>query len=289
MESKYYHLTGGTHSFLVLHDLLNPSEEFPIHTQSDWELIYIIRGCGTFVIGDQSQPFTKDEIFLIPPDMLHGWIFDNNPGNVVEDICLLFRKNLFKELSVTLPEVGPLGHLDSRQHTAFQLRGDLLKNVRHEMQEIIKTDSLGQLSGVIRILGHLALSDEMNPTGINRPLKKRDKKIQQIEIYVSLHYNHDIPIDEIDSLVHMNRSSFCVFFKRMKGISFTNYLNTYRMDIACRLLSTTDKSVSEIAYGVGFNNLSHFCRTFLKYKEVSPTKYRNHMGHGHSDITTTPA
>lgn len=221
--------------------------------------------------------------------MLHGWIFDNNPGNVVEDICLLFRKNLFKELSVTLPEVGPLGHLDSRQHTAFQLRGDLLKNVRHEMQEIIKTDSLGQLSGVIRILGHLALSDEMNPTGINRPLKKRDKKIQQIEIYVSLHYNHDIPIDEIASLVHMNRSSFCVFFKRMKGISFTNYLNTYRMDIACRLLSTTDKSVSEIAYGVGFNNLSHFCRTFLKYKEVSPTKYRNHMGHGHSDITTTPA
>ena len=212
--------------------------------------------------------------------MLHGWIFDNNPGNVVEDICLLFRKNLFKELSVTLPEVGPLGHLDSRQHTAFQLRGDLLKNVRHEMQEIIKTDSLGQLSGVIRILGHLALSDEMNPTGINRPLKKRDKKIQQIEIYVSLHYNHDIPIDEIASLVHMNRSSFCVFFKRMKGISFTNYLNTYRMDIACRLLSTTDKSVSEIAYGVGFNNLSHFCRTFLKYKEVSPTKYRNRMGHG---------
>ena len=96
MESKYYHLTGGTHSFLVLHDLLNPSEEFPIHTQSDWELIYIIRGCGTFVIGDQSQPFTKDEIFLIPPDMLHGWIFDNNPGNVVEDICLLFRKNLFQ-------------------------------------------------------------------------------------------------------------------------------------------------------------------------------------------------
>ena len=221
--------------------------------------------------------------------MLHGWIFDNNPGNVVEDICLLFRKNLFKELSVTLPEIGPLGHLDSRQHTAFQLRGDLLKNVRHEMQEIIKTDSLGQLSGVIRILGHLALSDEMNQTGINRPLKKRDKKIQQIEIYVSLHYNHDIPIDEIASLVHMNRSSFCVFFKRMKGISFTNYLNTYRMDIACRLLSTTDKSVSEIAYGVGFNNLSHFCRTFLKYKEVSPTKYRNRMGHGHSDITTTPA
>ena len=221
--------------------------------------------------------------------MLHGWIFDNNPGNVVEDICLLFRKNLFKELSVTLPEIGPLGHLDSRQHTAFQLRGDLLKNVRHEMQEIIKTDSLGQLSGVIRILGHLALSDEMNPTGINRPLKKRDKKIQQIEIYVSLHYNHDIPIDEIASLVHMNRFSFCVFFKRMKGVSFTNYLNTYRMDIACRLLSTTDKSVSEIAYGVGFNNLSHFCRTFLKYKEVSPTKYRNRMGHGHSDITTTPA
>ena len=40
MESKYYHLTGGTHSFLVLHDLLNPSEEFPIHTQSGAYLHY---------------------------------------------------------------------------------------------------------------------------------------------------------------------------------------------------------------------------------------------------------
>ena len=63
MESKYYHLTGGTRSFLVLHDLLNPSEEFPIHTQSDWELIYIIRGCGTFVIGDQSNLSRKMKSF----------------------------------------------------------------------------------------------------------------------------------------------------------------------------------------------------------------------------------
>ena len=149
MESKYYHLTGGTHSFLVLHDLLNPSEEFPIHTQSDWELIYIIRGCGTFVIGDQSQPFTKDEIFLIPPDMLHGWIFDNNPGNVVEDICLLFRKNLFKELSVTLPEIGPLGHLDSRQGY-HRSSGDTRHNKKRLARTIIGSDTDTRTSGSFR-------------------------------------------------------------------------------------------------------------------------------------------
>ena len=91
MDSKYYCLTDTGRSFLVMHDFFIPSEEFPIHTQSDWELVYILRGRGTFIIGNLSQPFAENEGFLIPPDMLHGWIFDRSPGNEVEDICFQKR------------------------------------------------------------------------------------------------------------------------------------------------------------------------------------------------------
>ena len=277
MDSKYYCLTDTGRSFLVMHDFFIPSEEFPIHTQSDWELVYILRGRGTFIIGNRSQPFAENEGFLIPPDMLHGWIFDRSPGNEVEDICFVFKKELFKELSIIFPEMGMPGYLENKRQAAFKLRGGLLNRVKRELLEMLHADVPEQLSIVVRLLALLSRSDELNSTEVGFPVKKSDKKLQQIETYVSLNYTHNISIDDIATLVHMNRSSFCAFFKRTKGISFTGYLNAYRIDMACRLLTATDRTVSEIAYATGFNNLSHFCRTFLKYKGMSPSKYRRNI------------
>ena len=77
--------------------------------------------------------------------------------------------------------------------------------------------------------------------------------MQQICTYVMAHYVHPISLDEIAAETGMNRSAFCSYFKRCKGMTFSRFVTQYRLNTACELLKHSQKQVSEICYMVGFN------------------------------------
>ena len=51
------------------------------------------------------------------------------------------------------------------------------------------------------------------------------------------------------------------------------YLNYYRIEIACEQLIITNKNITDIAYDCGFNDVSYFTKVFKKYKDTVPSKY----------------
>ena len=75
----------------------------------------------------------------------------------------------------------------------------------------------------------------------------------------------------------MNTSTFyfCKLFKRATGLTFTDYVARVRVEKAKALLLERNRRVSEIAYDVGFQSLTHFNRIFRKIVGQSPTDYRN--------------
>lgn len=89
------------------------------------------------------------------------------------------------------------------------------------------------------------------------------------------HYVHPITLDEIAKEVGMNRSAFCSYFKRCKGMTFSQFVTEYRLNTACELLKHSSKGVSEICYLVGFNDLPHFIRVFTKTIGISPSNIEN--------------
>lgn len=101
------------------------------------------------------------------------------------------------------------------------------------------------------------------------------RRMQQIAAYVMAHYVHAISLKEIAAEVGMNRSAFCSYFKRCKGMTFSQFVTQYRLNTACELLKHSQKQVSEICYLVGFNDVPHFNRMFKKAKRMSPKAYRN--------------
>ena len=126
--SKYYHLTGADRSYVFRHDRMTPDEEYPVHTHSEWELAYVVRGGGQLLLGGESHAFSRGDVVFIPPGMLHGWTFDDSDrddGNRVEDICLFFRRELPGGLAALLPEIGRSELLRTMPRTAFRLRGRL--------------------------------------------------------------------------------------------------------------------------------------------------------------------
>lgn len=58
------------------------------------------------------------------------------------------------------------------------------------------------------------------------------------------------------------------FFKETMGMSFVQYLNDYRLEVAAKLLTTTSDDIINIAINTGFDNLSYFNRCFKRNTEL---------------------
>ena len=72
----------------------------------------------------------------------------------------------------------------------------------------------------------------------------------------------------------MNKSAFCTFIKKETGMTFTNYVNDIRLNLAAASLKTSDQSIYEIGASVGLADTSYFCRIFKKKFGMTPTEYR---------------
>jgi len=94
--------------------------------------------------------------------------------------------------------------------------------------------------------------------------------------YIDEHFAEDLlSREKVARSVGLTPSYFGKLFSRETGMSFTDYLTDYRIKKAKTLLLTTTKNISEIAFEVGFSNLSHFGFVFKKLEKVSPRSFRN--------------
>lgn len=138
-------------------------------------------------------------------------------------------------------------------------------------------DELGRLSAMFRLLPVVFTSSDHTFAGKPMRIERDVRRMQQICAYVMKHYIHSIALDDIAAEVGMNRSAFCSYFKRCKGMTFSQFVTQYRLNTACELLKYSQKSVSEVCYLVGFNDLPHFVRVFTSTMGISPSKYRKQV------------
>jgi AraC-like DNA-binding protein/CheY-like chemotaxis protein len=97
--------------------------------------------------------------------------------------------------------------------------------------------------------------------------------------YIEKHFNEKISADEIARLCGLTRFRFSRLFHSVFGITFRDYLTSYRIGSACRLLRRPSVSVTEVAYAVGFNDASYFARMFKRYMGMLPSEYSDSGPH----------
>jgi len=114
---------------------------------------------------------------------------------------------------------------------------------------------------------NLTQIDDARKSEVCRPIKK-------VQIYINEHYASDITLDEISAIVDFNATYFSVLFKKETGMGFLEYLTSVRVDAAKHLLGDTNKSIHEICYAVGYNDLKHFTKLFKKITKLTPSEYR---------------
>ena len=108
----------------------------------------------------------------------------------------------------------------------------------------------------------------------NLTYSKKIKELKTVLNYIAVNYHNDITLNDLADCIHMNPNYFCKFFKELTQKTPVEYLNSYRIGIAMRLLEQSTYSVTEIGYMVGFENPKNFRRIFKKYVNMIPSDYR---------------
>jgi AraC-like DNA-binding protein len=92
--------------------------------------------------------------------------------------------------------------------------------------------------------------------------------------YILAHQAEEFTLTQVARAVNTSTFYFCKMFKRVTGLNFTEYVSRLRVERARNLLLNKNLRVSEIAYEVGFQSLTHFNRVFKRILGISPTQYR---------------
>ncbi len=101
--------------------------------------------------------------------------------------------------------------------------------------------------------------------------------ITRAKQFIEEHHKEDMSLGMVAKAVNTSTFYFCKMFKKATGINFTDYLSRIRIEKAKNLLLNPNLRISEIAYEVGFQSLTHFNRIFKKLAGQSPTQYRAHL------------
>ncbi|MBN2441437.1 MAG: helix-turn-helix transcriptional regulator [Spirochaetales bacterium] len=110
------------------------------------------------------------------------------------------------------------------------------------------------------------------PPGID--IHTRSNKIEEILSYLDTNYCQSLTLDELARENGFSTSYLSRYFKHKTGLCLFEYINKLRVRRACFLLKNTNKKIIEIAYEVGYNNISFFNRYFKKILKISPVEYR---------------
>jgi YesN/AraC family two-component response regulator len=164
-------------------------------------------------------------------------------------------------------------------HLGNRLIGFLeTRNEQAEADEMFSesgTISARQQESVVKLLGIFAQHLSLLSNQVVVPREKSEPSaITRAKAYMQEHQSEDLSLGQVAKAVNTSTFYFCKMFKKVTGINFTVYLSRVRIERARSLLLNPNLRVSEIAFEVGFQSLTHFNRVFKKLLGQSPTKYR---------------
>lgn len=266
------------HSFYYDHVHLRPEEQIGLHSQSTWELSYIITGNGVCRFGKSVSNFSSGEVVLVPPELPHCWTFDGktvDKEGKIENITLAFNPDFLYRMASAFYETQSLIEQLATLDGALRFTKAAAAPLMHIMDNMKSQSDAERLSGLVSLI--ILLAENMNQTETIGKIDKTsdtEKRLKEIETYINCNFKRDIAIEDIARHVGMNRSSFCTFFRKAKGMTFVTYLNTFRLEIACGLLRQGKDSIAEVCYRSGFRDIPYFNRVFKRMKGMTPSEYR---------------
>jgi AraC-like DNA-binding protein len=247
------------------------------HFHPEIELVYVKGGSGKRHIGNHLSYYHSGDLVLIGSMLPHTGFTDRLTGNESETV-IQFHEDFLGEQFFSNNEMTDINKLLQRSKAGLAFHGETKIEVGKRLEKLVYLDNFGKMIELLCMLQYMAWTKEytiLNAEGYAIEVQNTDNnRINVIYDFVQDRYTGPISLEEIAEITNMTVPSFCRYFKKMSGKKFTQFVNEIRIVHACKLLTESQDSISNISYASGFNNFSHFNRQFKNITGESPSAYR---------------
>lgn len=255
-----------------------------LHYHSSYELTLTRGSVGRRIVGDNTAVYGDGDLVLLGPNLVHTWVADSITGGSGHNVAIVFTRESLCPEFLARKEFESIVHMLDRSELGLHFRGEAAAAAGAAMERLRSLSSAERILSLFSILNTLAgarsvstlVSKDYAPSAQERDYGKLSRVIARL---------HDdtgskLALQEAARICGMSISSFSRFFKKMTGKTLIAYENEWRISTACSFLREEKRSVLDIAYAVGYGNLSHFNRQFLRLRGVTPSEYRARLKAG---------
>lgn len=273
MGYEYEYIEKGSPDFPV--GVFSTTIYYPFpHHHIEYEMFCLDEGDCVFSIAGKEYQMRKGDVVFVQPGLEHyarsvregeeyhynAFVFDASVIGGPDDQCRKTFERMKIKNFLVLPEY-------------------LLKKI-HDVTSLKKDSMFGQQimikSVLFEIISYIIESKQfLEIVTLYEPKKAGSAHaVDSAILYIHEHFRENISLDDLLETTNYCKSHFIRLFKNATGLKFTDYVNHYRIEKSCLDLMYTNKNVTEIAIGNGFNNIQYFSKTFKEYMKCTPLQYK---------------
>lgn len=232
-----------------------------------------------YVLDGRLTCLNHNDIIFIPPKVSYSFApadMGDEYNENVEVIALCFNQVWTDALLKAFIHYGDLVLRLKEMESAVMLTGRKWMAVYNQMNTLVQASDEAKPLVILQILTQISTQEDTlkiqssRTPEINDPAEKKSR----IDRYISCNLLSGVTLEDIAAYAGMNKTYFCLFFKKHYGMGLIEYVNSMKLDMACAMLLKSDASVADIAVQCGFKTVTYFNRVFKAAKGVSPKEYR---------------
>lgn len=281
MEIQFEEIKPDTESSFNL--MVNPklSDFFFWHFHPELELVYIVGASGTRHVGEHISQYEESDLVFIGSNIPH-LNFDYGVKTEYEEIVVHIRQDFLGNAFAHTPELLKINQLFEKAKLGVAFSVETKEKVAERLMKLPSLSHFEQFLEILSIFQILANDENMELLHTNsfenQYTKKDQERMKRLYQFIDENYERKIDIQEVANLSNLSDPAFCRYFKKMTRLTFTEFLNHYRINQAKKFL-LLDKNITETCYDCGFESISYFNRTFKKITHENPLAFKKrHLG-----------
>lgn len=265
------------------HLLLTPllSDVFLWHYHPEYEIVYIEGTNGTRHVGNHISRYEGSDLVFIGPNIPH-LNFDYGVKTDHQKVVVQLKENFLGDAFWQAPEFDAIAQLFERARSGLSFYGQTKQTVGQQLSQLAGLAPFERLMTLLSIFQTLATSQECTSLQGEAVASaynlKEQQRLKLVNQFIAEQYTRRIDITEVAELTNLTEAAFCRYFKRMTRLTFTQFLNQYRIHQAQQLL-LLDNTVTEACFASGFESLSYFNKIFRRVTGENPLQFKKRHQH----------
>lgn len=246
------------------------------HYHPEFELVYVEADAGIRHVGTHVSTYTNSDLVFIGSNLPH-LNFDYRLRSDYQQTVIQLKTDFLGNALSNTPEFTYINELFTQAAFGIAFGDNTKAIVANKLKQLTTLPPLEQLLELMKVFHTLAIAKDKEllnrDSRWNKFMIKDKIRMGTIYQYIDAEYHNKPDVNLIAEKVNLTTSAFCRYFKKQTNMTFTEFVNQYRIERAKNLLMQ-NKNVSEVCFAVGLESLSYFNKIFRDIVGENPSDFR---------------